>query len=326
MRRFASLLMVALLALGLMAGGCGDKKKDEGKTNGGTTAVSMSAQEIIDKAMAASPEIKSSSGKMDMKLTVDMGASASADPSTAMFSQGPISITGDFAAQNEPMAADMNMSVGLAGNAMAMGVKIVDNEMYINYLGTWYKAPPEMSKSLQTQQTQAQGADPMAQLKAMGIDPTTWATEMTVVGTETVAGAECYHVKIGVDTAKMIADLFKVMNSPEVQKALGEQQTQQIEQISGLSASDMEQIKQIFKSASLELWVQTDNFFTRQTKIAGELVPPPDEAAGVNSMSLEATITIDTVNEPVTVQAPPDAKPWKDLSGALGGLGGTTGL
>ena len=66
LRRYVTILMVALVAVALVVSGCGDKKKDEASVAG--RRVDMSAQEIFDKTMAASSEITSMTATMDMEL------------------------------------------------------------------------------------------------------------------------------------------------------------------------------------------------------------------------------------------------------------------
>jgi len=326
-RRYAIILMLVLVAVALIVGGCGNKASTSGGSSG-AAAVDMSAQEIFDKTMVASAEITSMTGTMDMTLNVDMGPSASADPSAAMFSQGPITVTGTIAGSQDPAQAEGTLNLSLAGQAMQFGAKVIDKQMWVNYMGTWYETPPSTTKALSDPQAQGATTDPLGALKKMGVDPSTWASEMTVVGVEQVAGVDTYHVKITVDSVKMITDLLKLSQSPEVSNALGDQATNLA--VPSPSASDVAAIEQMFKSATLDIWSQTDTFYLRKMAIAAEIVPPADQAAGVDSLTLSMGLTYDTINEPVTVEAPTDAKPAKELEKALqqlapllGGLGGS---
>jgi hypothetical protein len=321
-RRYAVILMVALVAVALIASGCGSKKSDDSSS---AASVSMSAQEILDKTMAASADMKSATGTMNAELNVELGPSASADPSTAMFSQGPIKISGDISASTEPMAGDATMNLSLGGQALQFGVKYVDDQAYIDYMGSWYDAPPEVEKQITKQQEQqSSSADVLGELKKLGVDPVTWASSMEVVGTEQIAGVETYHIKLTVDTAKMITDVMKLAQSPEVAGALGDSASG-LGDASGLTDADLAQIKQIFKSASIDIWSQTDTFYLRKMAMAAEIVPPPDEAGGISSMGVSADFVYNTINEPVTVEAPTDAKPWKELQPSLDSLGSMLG-
>ena len=327
MRRYTLILVLALIAVALIVSGCGNKASSSGGSSD-AAAVSLSGQEIFDKTMAAAPGIKSMTGTMDMTLNVDMGPSASADPSAAMFSQGPITVSGDIAGSQDPAQAEGILNLSLAGQAIQFGAKVIDKQMWVNYMGTWYETPPSTTKALSDPQAQGATTDPLGALKKMGVDPSTWASEMTVVGVEQVAGVDTYHVKITVDSVKMITDLIKLSQSPEVSKALGDQATNLA--VPSPSASDVAAIEQMFKSATLDIWSQTDTFYPRKMAIAAEIVPPADQAAGVNSLTLSMGLTYDTINEPVTVEVPTDAKPAKELEKALqqlapllGGLGGS---
>jgi hypothetical protein len=321
LRRYATILMVALVAIALVVSGCGNEKKDESSSS---APVDLSAQEIFDKTMAASSDITSMTATMDMELAMKMAASASPDPSTALLTQGPITMSGDLAGSAEPAAGEGTINVSLGGQSMQFGFKLVDDQMYLDYMGTWYEAPADAMKELNTQQQQMKSTDPLALLKEMGVDPSTWASEMTVVGTEEVAGVDTYHVKVDVDTTAMITDVLKMMQSPEVTKALGDSAAD-LGDVSSLSDADLAQMKEIFKSATLDVWSQTDTFYPRKMAIAVEIVPPADESGGLESMTMTMDLVYDTVNEPVTVEAPADAKPWKELQPALEGLGSMLG-
>ena len=147
---------------------------------------------------------------------------------------------------------------------------------------------------------------------------------MTVVGTEEVAGVDTYHIAINVDVTKMITDLSKMMQSPDVSDALGGA-TGDLGAAEMPSDDDLAEIESAVKQASLDVWSQTDTFYPRKMAVSAEIVPPADEANGLESMKISMEIVYETVNEPVTVEAPTDAKPWKDLQPALEGLGGLLG-
>ena len=321
MRKYAVILMVALVAVALIASGCGNEKKDESSS---AASVDMSAQEIFDKTMAASSEITSMSATMDMELAMKMGAEASADPSAAMFAQGPITMSGELAGSMEPAAGEGTINVSLGGQSMQFGFKMVDDKAYLNYMGTWYEAPPDALKELNAQQEKSASSDPLALLKEMGADPATWAANMTVVGTEEVAGVDTYHVKVDVDVSQMITDLAKMMQSPDVSDAIGGA-SGDLGGVDMPSEADLAEIEAAVKQASLDIWSQTDTFYPRKMAVSAEIVPPADEAGGLESMTIGMEMVYETVNEPVTVEAPTDAKPWKELAPALEGLGGLLG-
>jgi hypothetical protein len=332
-RKTATILLIALLALTLVASACG-KKKSEGSSS--PTAPSMSAQDILKKATEAGSGIKSSQVGLDMAISLDMSASASPDPSLQVFSQGPVKITGDMATQVEPMAVDGTLSLGMAGQTLSLGIKVVDNKMYMDWMGTWYEAPPEVTKALNQQQTASPGTtqnygDLMSTLQSMGIDPNTWAKELTVVGTEQVDGATCYHVKMVVDTGKVVEDIMKMMQDPKVTGIVGADQQKQLEQLGGLSPTDLEQLKSLFTSAQVDMWVDSTNFYTRKMVFDAklDLSAAGGATSGVSGMGLNMTVTQSAFNEPVTVTAPESPQSWKELQKAFGGsspLGGSTGL
>ena len=69
-----------------------------------------------------------------------------------MLSQGPITMDGDLAGSIEPAAGEGRSTLSLGGQSMQFGFKMVDDKAYLNYMGTWYEAPPDAMKELSVQQ------------------------------------------------------------------------------------------------------------------------------------------------------------------------------
>jgi hypothetical protein len=328
-RRYTTVLLIALLAVALVVGACG--KKDE-TTTSATTAPAMSAQDIIKKANEAGASITSVKSTSDISLTFDTTGSGSPDATTQMMTQGPIKVTTDVTSQSEPMAFDGTAGVTFAGQTLSLGMKVVDSKAYIDYLGTWYETPPEAMSQVQTVSPSGKldWSTVSSTLQSMGVDPTTWASELTVVGTEQIDGATCYHVKLVVDPAKAMDDVIKILQDPKFQELLGSDQAQQLEQLGGLSATDMEQIRKILTSAQADMWVDSTSFYIRKATMNAKLNLGDAAAAdGVGGMGLDVTMAQSNFNEPVTVTAPENPKSADELTKAMGGLlggGSGTGL
>lgn len=330
-RRIAILTAVILIALAVLMAGCGGKSTETknaptAQPSAGASVADMSAGDILKKSTEAMGSFKSASGTMDMQMDVKV-PSPEASASTVGSAAQSMAMKGGWAASEEPAQGEAMISFSAAGQTMDMGVKYIGEKAWIEYMGQWYVAPPKTMKQLKEQQKSQGGqTSPLAQLdslKDMGIDPTTWASELTVVGSEEMDGASVYHVALKADTVKIITDLMKVMQDPKVTKMLGDSAAG-MGSVQDLTEQDKKQIEEMFKSASADLWVDTSTFYLRKLTVKADIAAPSGESAGAGfeSASIAMTVTFDEFDQPVTVEPPANAKPWKELQQAGSGLGG----
>ena len=177
-----AVLLLLLVALGAAAAaGCGGTTASSGSTPAATTAATtMSADQIVAQSEAKMKDVKSASFTGDMSLKVSGDPSKMTDPTTkAMLSQG-VSLHIEGKSQNQPTAADMKISLGLAGQTIDLGLLSQGTKSWVEYQGKWYAMDAKSAKSLSTQaQT---GAAPTEQLKSLGLNPSDWGTSYTLVG------------------------------------------------------------------------------------------------------------------------------------------------
>ena len=189
--RGAVLLLVLALVLAVAAlagcGGSGDTASTD--SSAATTTVASdgrSADQIVKDSEAKMATVSSASFTADFAMQMQGDTSKITDPTAkALLSQGiTFSATGKSA--NDPTAADMTMSVGIAGQTLEFGMKAEGTKAWVEYQGTWYKVDSKNAKALGEQAET--GAAPTEQLKSMGVDPSTWGTEYELAGTEDMNG------------------------------------------------------------------------------------------------------------------------------------------
>ncbi len=335
MRRFSLLLLVMLLAiaLGLGALACGGNETGSGKT----------PEEAVTAALDTVKTANSLSGTYKIDLTVQAEESDSNPMAQALLGQA-IAITGNFAMQKDPVLADLSLALDLMGQSLSIGVRAIDQDVWLNVLDQWYEVPAE---SLQT------GGEPVSPdvlaslqqtMDEQGIDPTTWYTDLKVVGTETLADTEVSvsHLTGTLDVEKMLTDVVGLLQSPEVAALMGDATTAASD--TGVSLPDatateelQTTLEEMFKGATLDLWIADKDDSLRRAVLSAELAMPEDLAtSGVNGATVVVTVNLDAPDEPVEVSAPTSAKPLSDLetdlasnpllSGLSGLLGSGSGL
>jgi len=350
-RRTSTILaLVATLLLLLGTAACGGSASPSAGLDDGTP------QGILSAAMTAAENMTGATGTFDVTITVDADTTKMPAPAQAFVTK-PVSLSGTLAYGSEPQAADMTMSLSMAGQAMEVGVKILADKGWLQLGGQWYEAPPELGDMMAGASTDrsAQTARIEEALAAAGVDPLTWIKDLRLVGEEKVDGIEAYHLSGAPDLAKIVADVMALTQDPEAMKAFDPSgalstlmgggadttKTSENAEVQGFAmdptmfAEIQQQIAAMFQGLTADVWIAKDDLMMLRLTAGATMVPPADEKdEGLNSVTLDVDLELRDHNEPVTVEPPVGAKPFSALEEAakndpaslLGPLGGIFGL
>ena len=319
--------LVLVLALTLLvAVGCGDKSSSSSSPRATAAAAGVSADQIVKDSEAKMAQLKSASFSADMGLEVQGDPSKMTDPTQkAMLSQG-ISLHVEGKSATDPMASDMKMSAGIAGQTLNFGMMAQGDKAWVEYQGKWYAVDQKNSKSLSDQAKT--GAAPTQQLKSLGLDPSAWGTSYEMVGTEDMAGTQVYHVKATADPVKLAEDLTRAMNDPSLLNKLGDPSTaKQLEQGLAQNKKQVEALKKSLKDVNVDYWIGVDDRLMRKAEFSADLATKGQKGmAGVDGMTMKMSMTMADFDQPVTVTPPAKALPFNQLmnqmfGGMLGGSG-----
>ena len=280
-----TLVVVLLLAVLLLSG----------SACGGGPLVGILAEEIRDEAIAAEAELDTC--QFDMDMTMDMRIvmdGETFDSAMVMDAEGAID------KQNEEMYMDMTMIMEMTGEEdmeMSMALYIVEDWMYVGQEmpgepATWLKMlmPEGMWEQISEQY------DIVAQQVDILLD-----VEVQLVGTETVDGTECYVLEVIPSMEKLWA-LMQLAGAEE-----------------GLPPGlDFEELITDF---SIRQWIAKDTYFTLKTTVERTMVFTPEslgippELAGEfdATADMAITITMHHINEPVTIELPPEAADAEEI-------------
>jgi len=318
---WAVLLLVLVLAAAAVAGCGSSASSGSSPAAAATAASSMSADQIVAQSEAKMKDVKSASFTGDMSLKVSGDPNKMSDPTTkAMLSQG-ISLHMEGKSQNQPVAADMKISLGLAGQTIDLGLLSQGTKSWVQYQGKWYAMDAKSAKSLSTQaQT---GAAPTEQLKSLGLNPSDWGTSYTLVGTENLGTTKVYHVKATADPQKLADALMKAAADPSLAKKLGGSgQLKQLEQTLGQNKKQAEQLKKSLENVSVDYWIGVNDMLIHKASFSAALNTKGQKGmTGVDGMTMGMELTMSDFDQPVTVTAPANALPLKSLLDQMfGGL------
>lgn len=331
MRKY-SIVLLLIVAMALLLGvtACGGSSQSGGGSQAASNSGNQTPQGILTKAFSAGENLKSGTGSFDVTVTMDADASkVSADMKA--FVGSPIKVTGTFSEAQNPEVADMTMSLQLAGQTLDVGLKSVGGKSWVQFGGQWYEVSADMLGAATTGSTTPTSEPSIAEitklLSDLGIDPTTWITNLTLVGEEQVDGAAALHIKGNPDVAKMMTDLMQLMKSPEFTKLMGSSAstgTSGMMSLSSLIPSPdqlqqmQNEITQMFKDVTVEAWVDKAESFVRKATITANITPPAGQATdGVNGIKIDATINMKDFNQAVSVQAPASSQPITELEKAI---------
>jgi len=329
-RRTVSTWLVLILALALLAAaGCGGDKSSSSSAPAATVAAGVSADQVVKDSEAKMAQLNSASFTADMALEVQGDPAKMTDPTQqAMLSQG-VSLHVEGASSTDPMASDMKMNVGIAGQTLDVGMMAQGDEAWVEYQDKWYAVDQKNSKSLSDQAKT--GAAPTEQLKSLGLDPSAWGTSYEMVGVEDMAGTQVYHVKATADPAKLAEDLTKAMNDPSLLDKLGDPGTaKQLEQGLAQNKKQVEALKKSLTDIAVNYWIGVDDMLMRKAEFSAGLAPKGQEGMeGIDGITVKMSMTMADFDQPVSVTPPAKALPFDKLMNEMfGGMlgGGGSGL
>ena len=309
-----AVVIVGVLAVVFIAGA-------STKTAAASTAPPLtSADAVLQAAATTGHTFTSGAGHFRIEITPKVAANATG--LLAVIGNEPIVLTGTVAADAKTKAAEARVTITAANGGFSTEVTLrwLGDKGWVQYGGTWYDLPPRLLEKVQQAQTHHdQQAEPTVTRAELGIDPKTWLSGLSLLGTETVDGVSAYHVTTGFDVSKMSADVIKVVESPRVQKMLE----------ANVPAEDMARMERALASGKLadvpamaakvvvdpqaDVWVDTSSNQLKQVGFSATIVPPASAKCPLTSVTVVFTGTVDQLGQPVSVSAPTDVHPWSEL-------------
>jgi hypothetical protein len=300
------IIVGALLAFALPACGGEASSSATGSVASSPAATIPAAQTI----MAATQKVQShfTSFAADFSISVSPAA-ATTSPSSqplAGTASGSAVITGQAQVGVDPQMIDMTATVTATGAAdQAIAVRLVDGVSYVQSGGVWYRLPKVPAA------TTAGGTKSLQTLMdAAGISQDDWLVDPGVRGIETVGGQTAYHLTAGIDPARLMADVVKLMKSPGYQELLPADQAQALTN-ADFSETQAAALAAMMQDAHWDFWVATATQAPVRFSIGARLVPSAGMTSG-DPQDIKATITYSAIGQPVAVSAPQGARPWSE--------------
>lgn len=242
---------------------------------------------------------------------------------------GPVSVglTGPFQSSGKGQVPKLDLSLAIQSSGVGsatVGIVSTGDKGYLRLQNqTFVLDDPTFQKlkaSYEQNASKSSGGGPS--LKSLGIKPLDWLTNPRVAqGTESVGGADTYHVTAGVDVARFATDLTTLLDKASALSSTTNLPTT-------LTPQQRQDIVSSVKSATFEVWTGKDDKTLRRVRLdVGIDVPPAvrSRAGGLTTGTLRLDLTLSGLNQSQEIKAPAHAQPLGNLQSLLGAAAAGSG-
>lgn len=254
------------------------------------------------------------SGDLNLTLTID--------PSGSSVVNGPITVSfgGPFQTRGSGKLPESNFTVSASamGQNVALGILSTGTAGYVTLQGTSYQLPPATFQHLESsfaQLASSPGGGSSGTLAKLGIHPLQWLTNPTIVGTENVGGAQTTHIHAGVNSGVLLSDVNTFLQKASSVTPAGTTSLK-----SGLSAASRNKIAAAVEHPSVDIWTGTGDRTIRRLTIALTLPvtgKTSTQLGGMKSADIGLTMQYSDLNQPQTIVAPTNLRPFSEFQGKL---------
>lgn len=258
--------------------------------------------------------------QVDMELTLDTEEMTEEDLMFMGMLQGPLTLSGDMAIDEDSGAAQMDISFGMAGMTYSMGLRALDEEVYASILGQWYDLSPaieELGSEGFAEDLDLEAIE--AKVSELGVDPLAWLGEVEIVAEESLDGFDVYHLSCTPDLVLMLDDVFLLLGDQALIDLIdptGELSTFLAEDMP--TQEDFEEVRtmlpEMLTEFTVDLWAGKGDSILRKLAVSINLVPPAGEPTeGLEALDLRIVATLGDIGEPVEVEIPENVLPFTQI-------------
>jgi hypothetical protein len=255
------------------------------------------------------------SGNLNLSLVVvPAGSKNSNAPITVSFG-GPFQSRG----KGKLPASNFSISISALGRTGSLGVLSTGSNGYVSFGGASYQLPAATFQKLEASFAQVTssptGGGKSGSLSKLGIDPLHWLVKPSVVGKETLGGADTTHIRAGVNVPALLTDLNTFL-----QKASSIGVTGSGKLPSQLSPTTRSKITAAVKNPSVDVWTGSTDKMLRKLAI-NLIVPVSGQVStllgGIRSAQIGISLGYLHLNQPQTIAAPTNVRPFNEFTTKL---------
>jgi hypothetical protein len=278
-----------------------------------SSSSSADAQSLLKQTFSGSHKV--TSGVLTFNLTVNPSGSSSL--------KGPITLglSGPFQSRGKGNLPESNLTISASalGHHGQLGVISTGTTGYVVLQGAAYQLPAaDFSKLQSSFSASSNGSATSGGLSKFGIEPLHWLTNPTTVGSDSVAGTPTTHIRAGVNISALLTDLDTFLKKASATGAAG---TSSIP--TTIPPATKDQITKSIKSPTVDVWTGTSDKTLRKLSLNLN-VPVTGQAAtalgGLTSAGIGMTLQYANLNQPQTISAPSNVKPFTEFASKLQGV------
>lgn len=280
---------------------------------------SATAQQLLQDTFSGHHPVKS--GVLTFSLTLT--------PSGSSILKRPISLSlrGPFQSRGSGKVPESNFAIALnaLGREGRIGLISTGTSGFITVDGNAYRLPAAAFRKLASGFSSVGANGSGEGISKLGIHPLQWVTDPSIVGTETVGATSTTHIRAGINVAALLDGVNKLLHTAS--------STSPGSRIpSSISAATRQKIAREVQHPTVDVWTGSSDHTLRRFSLSlGFPVTGQTSAllGGLHSAGLGLTLQYDDLNQPQTISAPTNVKPFKlfdrKLRGIVRQLQGVTG-
>lgn len=255
------------------------------------------------------------SGNLTFSLTVN--------PSGSRTLSGPITLSfgGPFQSRGKGQlpASNFNISIAASGRSGSLGILSTGTSGYVTLQGISYQLPAATFQKLESSFAQVAsspgGGSNGGTLSKLGIDPLHWLVNPSVVGHESLGGADTTHIRAGVNVAALLVDINTFL-----QKATSLGVSGATKLPSSISDTTRSRIASEVKNPTVDVWTGNSDKTVRKLSLA-LTVPVSGQVSsllgGLRSAQIGLSLQYANLNQPQTIQQPASVRPFTEFTTKL---------
>jgi hypothetical protein len=327
--KLLSITTAALLGSGLLAACGGDGGGDE------------DPQQVLDQTTLS--DVHSANIDLSLSGSAEGDQGGNFDVSLSGPVQGENGKFPQFDLTGKVDASGAGQDFNFEGGLISTG-----DQGFVSYNGTDYEVPSSVFNQIKTANEKAQkqqkdtsglspseafaqgctqslvqqGAEESAASDACDIDFKGLLTNLSNEGDSDVEGEDTIHISGDANVDQIATDFADLVKATPQGQQLPQSTIEEV----------VQQATDAVDEATIDVYSGTEDHVLRKLDFALKVTPPDSSStSGIDSVSVDFSLSLSGVNEEQTIEAPSNAKPLSDLSlgipglSGLGGLGGAAG-
>ena len=318
--RRSSLLVIAVALCATILAACGSDSGSSAKDD---------AAKVLQDTFSGAKSIKSGQLSLTIATKPVSGQGSS------------VALTGPFQSNGTAKVPSFDLTLALTGQGQTftVGATSTGTAGYLTLAGTSYVLDDKTFDGFAKGYTSSQKSTSTAPknettLAKLGIDPRRWLSSPKIAGTTATGGTDTIHVVAGIAVPALLADLNRLLGraSGAAVPSTGAKVPKK------LTAAQLAEAQKAITGVKVDVFTGKDDKTLRRMVIAFDLKMDTGKTLyGFGSGRVSLDLTISDLNQPQTIDAPKDAKPFTELQkqlesvvgsiteGAKKGSGGSSG-